>query len=1061
VAAAAADGDSTFVPLSENERSAFCKQGVNLLLDAASNGDLQAQTNLGLVNQEAGNVHDAYKWFLAASNDGCPRATNLLGLLLLHGSGTPDGKKDEHKAYALFISASRGGDLDSLYNAGMCCENGLLSESFHQRSSPNLQLALRFYESGAAEGHLECTYSFGYLLLRQAVELLAERAPGEDRRTAVEHYLTPKEQAWYESTAAQGIHFLRIAADRGLADARYQLGRAYMAGIGVPQDVHAAYEAFQFACNSPVIVGSQEQHGGSQDWIKSGGATAHARASLEAGNILFSGFGSGFPSQQELEQAARMYAIASRAGNADAMNSLALLLEDGRVGIESPSNGDGSIKNLHEDDATAHRHARLHMAVRYYMCAATHGHADAMLNLTHLLASGAVDVGLTRGLVTLPLEHGSAGDVLLQNNPSSGATGTAKGAGSGLFGYVRGTSSSTISGGDGQRRIVLPWTEVACWLVDNAVLPEHSPLSAQDYSDALAYLERLSRSSSSGTAGPHDVNASVDNDSDYSAVADCDYLGALHRAEMESVEKAAAAAQRVDEERKAGRALVAEVMGSVKKAPPPVADIASASLTPHAPQVPSKEQDPYSPPPALAASSRAGKHSSSSSSSVSVPTSSSVEHTPMAGKYSNSSSSSGSSSSSSPRDTLSESASKTPRAGKFSSNSSAPVASRIVGRESPNPLGSEAASALEREKAAHQQAVSSFSAPSSSSSDSIVSSPGSSQKLGQARVIPVVSRSPVTEAKPTATSTSTTTAAEESKESAGTVSVPTGYSMPPSKLHSVGNKSLVGSSTGDSKPQMLSSSQPSPVPVPVVVTKSKPSKKGGSFLTSIGTDLEASTDADASISGVASPATMDRTGTGSLDLSASTMAPTPAASKSSARPAELELSEVDAAADYDEAEFSGALPSARGKGEKEEDRPPKPPKRAGAAADKPEKESAQKQLSLERPKPSASPANTGTSSAANKAAAAAMFEEVEEDDSEFEFSSMSMSRDSNLNASYASVGASVGAGGAGKLATSVDSSSRVSKGPKPKPKPPKKKTKLPPRNLASLNSSFEFDSSFG
>ena len=155
---------------------------------------------------------------------------------------------------------------------------------------------------------MECTYSYGYLLLEQAVELLAQKAPGEDRRHAVDYILTPREAAWYRSTTSKGVHYLRIAADRGIADARYQLGRAYMAGIGVPYDLHAAYECFQFACNViseteartiPALAFANDNTEVDDYHLDLTGAhahinTTHSSASLEAGNILYSGFGSQF-----------------------------------------------------------------------------------------------------------------------------------------------------------------------------------------------------------------------------------------------------------------------------------------------------------------------------------------------------------------------------------------------------------------------------------------------------------------------------------------------------------------------------------------------------------------------------------------------------------------------------------------------------------------------------------------------------------------------------------------------------------------------------------------------
>ena len=58
---------------------------MTLLLDAASDGDLNAQCNLGLVNQEAGNLEDVYKWYLASSTMGVHVQLVCLAQMLLRG----------------------------------------------------------------------------------------------------------------------------------------------------------------------------------------------------------------------------------------------------------------------------------------------------------------------------------------------------------------------------------------------------------------------------------------------------------------------------------------------------------------------------------------------------------------------------------------------------------------------------------------------------------------------------------------------------------------------------------------------------------------------------------------------------------------------------------------------------------------------------------------------------------------------------------------------------------------------------------------------------------------
>jgi hypothetical protein len=125
----------------------------------------------------------------------------------------------------------------------------------------------------------------------------------------------------------------------------------------------------------------------------------------------------------------------------------------------------------------------------------------------------------------------------------------------------------------------------------------------------------------------------------------------------------------------------------------------------------------------------------------------------------------------------------------------------------------------------------------------------------------------------------------------GTVTIPAGFSLPPSASHAIGT-SAVHSSSGDDKPSRAdvrpgqhhghhaaaSASAGASTGTGTgagVVSKGKASKKGGAFLTSIVTDLDASVD-ESSIAGASADATPMSSAAGgghSLEVSASTHAP--------------------------------------------------------------------------------------------------------------------------------------------------------------------------------------------
>ena len=1065
-AGAGGDDDmSSSLMLTEHERDIYCKEGVTLLLDAASDGDLNAQCNLGLVNQEAGNLEDAYKWYLASSNDGCPRATCLLGMMLLRGEGCPDNKKDEHKAYALFISAARGGEVDGYYYAGLCCEKGLLSDSYHKQTQPNLQLAIQFYESGASEGHLECTYSYGYLLLRQAVELLAERAPGEDRRHAALYCLTPREKAWYESTASKGVHYLRIAADRGIADARYQLGRAYMAGIGVPYDVHAAYECFQFACNAnaenqeslapalsfageTVSISSEAQEGGYHHDLHSANSywsSTHSKACLEAGNILYSGFGSGFPSQLELNQAARMYALAARDGNAQAMNNLGLLLEEGKLGpvVPAPASSSSEMQvgvpaEEEKMDSTLTTHGgspQPLLAARYYVCAASHNNADAMLNLAHLLVNGGLEPSNDDMMLRfLPLPHGPLANSLL-----SSIAPAAPSASSSKHGMPHKQHHKVLLE-DANVNIV----DIANWLVDNAVTPAHSPALAQDYSALLSALENMASGAivkrgqdkykegeePSHAPDPASLKSSIGRDE-----GNYDYLGILEKESNEAEERHRALLEQKRGEQEEGRRLVAEVMQAVKSSPPMADAISEHTLSSKPPKLRSSRDTPppavIVPPSPVGSSTRGGSDSgivasSSLPSSLYVaspaavtmpPTDSlSVEKYPQAGKFSTPSSRGGSPA------VGSMSADHTPQAGKISLDqpaSAAAVNGMVDVVPDSYPLPPAQINAL---SSSGQGAV------NSGVSDSKIRSSGATSMQSQSVDRMMTTNGPARSAKRQKQAfalTSLATDLDDSVDStyAGEQPSPSNQSQSQSQSQSqwrgtVGSLDISATNTN------------SDVDLSTTITAGGHNATiGGGGLSETGKARSMYTYGDGG-AGDSTAEFNDEDGDDEEDLSFS----------------HASLSKISATV-------------AKGL-------PPKPPSPSMSMV--PPSGSNYEGGSLGKPTPSISPRTTGTasgsataadskatkSSAANRASAAAMFGGDDEED-EFEFSlasrdstaiSASASRDFDRTAN-SSLDASASGGNAGASKPS-------------KSKKSKSKTRAPPRSLQNLSSSFEFDSSF-
>jgi hypothetical protein len=100
----------------------------------------------------------------------------------------------------------------------------------------------------------------------------------------------------------------------------------------------------------------------------------HAKAALYAGNMRFSGLGT----VENKEEAGRFYRQAAEAGNTDAMNSLAIMLESLGTTTGEPT--------------------YLYEAAKWFLMAARLGMPVAAINLTYLLASGNIrEIETTNG----------------------------------------------------------------------------------------------------------------------------------------------------------------------------------------------------------------------------------------------------------------------------------------------------------------------------------------------------------------------------------------------------------------------------------------------------------------------------------------------------------------------------------------------------------------------------------------------------------------------------------------------------------------------------------------
>ncbi len=224
---------------------------LELLLQAASDGHIEAKTQLGLFYEECQENEQAAKWYSLASNQGCSKATVHLADLILYGKGGSFiGSKS--KAFSLYTIAARSGHADAYNGLGLCYESGIGTDLNHDT-------AIHCYRLGAKQGSHKAMYNLGYLLVKNAMEVLenlekvhgangnskkgksvflSPESDGQPHQTILDStylvlYSSKDEELYQEmyrkvdKALREGVHWLRAAAENKIDDAAFQLGRLY------------------------------------------------------------------------------------------------------------------------------------------------------------------------------------------------------------------------------------------------------------------------------------------------------------------------------------------------------------------------------------------------------------------------------------------------------------------------------------------------------------------------------------------------------------------------------------------------------------------------------------------------------------------------------------------------------------------------------------------------------------------------------------------------------------------------------------------------------------------
>lgn len=354
----------------EDARFHVIHRAVQLLLSSASDGHVEANTELGQSFEVVGDYEEAAQWYAVAIDGGCLRAKNFLAMLHFTGKGVPCKLETANE---MFFDAARGGNSSAYNNIGLCFERGYGVDM-------DIDKAMKLYLKGALLGSPHSMYSLGFVNVKQALARDSDRSSVVTHRrrnngldsvrstseaVALVRHVTTGESSDYtvmdssgskERLMRSGVRWLRRAAELSVAEAGYQLGLLYEQGTGLPRDYTAAYEQFLWAAER----GNQR-------------ASLHAARMLydEARNLEDSSEVGDIAATEKYQDrynaAAVLFRYAAEYGISEAMNSLGLMLEDGSAKVDGRPD-----------------HAE---AARWYLAAAGAGSIEAAGNLALLLAA--------------------------------------------------------------------------------------------------------------------------------------------------------------------------------------------------------------------------------------------------------------------------------------------------------------------------------------------------------------------------------------------------------------------------------------------------------------------------------------------------------------------------------------------------------------------------------------------------------------------------------------------------------------------------------------------------
>ena len=220
---AAEQGDATsqfnLGLLYNNRKSATPTEAAKWFHKSAEQGNADAQLYLGFMYEKGQgvtkNVENAITWYQKAAEQGNATAQSKLGDIYRE-------KKDYTNAIHWYNKAAQQDD-DALYD---------LAEMYY--ANKDYEFALLFYEKSAKKGNEDAKNKLNEL---SKLNIESNYQKGKDY-----YYGTMGQRNYNES-----LHFFKLAADKGHADAQYYLGLIYYGGKGVKENPQMAIYYFKLS----------------------------------------------------------------------------------------------------------------------------------------------------------------------------------------------------------------------------------------------------------------------------------------------------------------------------------------------------------------------------------------------------------------------------------------------------------------------------------------------------------------------------------------------------------------------------------------------------------------------------------------------------------------------------------------------------------------------------------------------------------------------------------------------------------------------------------------------